>query len=107
MVKKAVTAIAVVLLWTALASGERVWVLWESVGLSDTRQTPRAAETTKEACEAESRKQLAAWRSFARMIGATVEISEHTAALHKAGEMETFTYRCLPDTIDPRAPKAK
>jgi hypothetical protein len=105
MVKKAVTAIAVVLLWTAFASAERVWVLWESVGLSDTRQTPRAAETTKEACEAESRKQLTAWRSFARMIGAKVEISEHTATLHKAGEMETFTYRCLPDTIDPRKPR--
>jgi hypothetical protein len=94
MVEKAVTAIAVVLFWTSFASAERVWVLWESVGLSDTRQTPRAAETTTAACEAEARKQLTAWRSFARMIGATVEISAQTATLH-----------CLPDTTDPRKPR--
>jgi hypothetical protein len=105
MVQTAVMTIMVVLFWTSLASAERVWVLWESVGLSDTRQTPRAAETTKEACEAEARKQLTARRSFARMIGAKVEISEHTATLHKAGEMATFTYRCFPDTIDPRKPR--
>ena len=105
MVHTTVLTIMVAVLWTSLASAERFWVLWESVGLSDTRQTPRAAETTKEACEAESRKQLTAWRSFARMIGAKVEISEHTATLHKAGEMETFTYRCLPDTTDPRKPR--
>jgi hypothetical protein len=73
MVQTAVMAIMVAVLWTSFASAERVWVLWESVGLSDIHQTPRAAEITKAACEAEARKQLAAWRSFARMIGATVE----------------------------------
>jgi hypothetical protein len=110
MVEKAVTAIAVVLFWTSLASAECAWVLWGTVGVEDPKipdiTTPWNAFDTKAACEVEQQKNLQGVASVAAKAQAQVLTAEGTVFIKQPGKPLTIhTYRCLPDTIDPRKPR--
>jgi hypothetical protein len=83
MIQIAAKPIAIVLLWTALASAECAWVLWMQT--KDGDQWPTTAYPTYDECVKERREVYREYK--AKKTGVLAE--------------------CLPDTIDPRTPKAK
>ena len=106
-----------------LAYAEGAWVLWE--GILTERSGPHeqswavvAAWPTYEACQpmmsrtATDRGQR--WRSVPSPPGGgtgnapEVKVTgNQVAVLIKSGGFLNYTYLCLPDTIDPRAPKER
>jgi len=91
------------------AAAECAWVLWERTWIDRSRWTwliasreywtPIAAVATRQQCEKEQVDQTRAYSKLAEVLTTTDppldDPSEHTA------------WVCLPDTVDPRAPKRR
>lgn len=107
-----IVAVALVAVWTSLAWGECAWVLWKTVArMTDQPQVearppiPVRGEATQAACEAEKRRELDDGR---RAAGLKPEASDTFVMTVTKGEHQTalmISFQCLPDTVDPRAPK--
>jgi len=93
--------VAFILLTSAApAYAERAWVLWErwfSEGTGDS-WTALGSEVSQWACNRASESEYAqAVRKGVERNGRALKVNDKTFAF----------YTCLPDTLDPRAPKAK
>jgi len=101
--------LAGLLLNAVTVHAECAWVLWEDTSWTKNNKSstePVRAYTTKPECDRAVSDALAAFTSSAgvvvkkdaRLQEAYVVIGKSTTA---------YRYTCLPDTVDPRAPKGK
>jgi len=95
--------LGVILLWTSLAWGECAWVLWSGLwgdGAHIEWQANSGFPTQKE-CMTTLLHGLKSWKQQgAKVDGSYVKMA-------KGGVLVQMQFHCLPDTVDPRAPKAK
>jgi hypothetical protein len=100
------------------ASAECAWVFWlESSGppTYESSTSTVSAWGTKQECEQALTKKLRSDSSSLRAAKGEVTVDEiigkprviWRAATRSGALITTFTYICLPDTVDPRGPKGK
>jgi hypothetical protein len=118
--RRASLVLVVVLASVSTVAAECAWVLWERTGGGE----PGSADTVKLVtepvraydrrvdCQRKIAAQLARFREPA--LGQTARVSDDlqeaivtTRAVDGKTVTKLFGYTCLPDTIDPRGPKAK
>ena len=94
------------------ASAECAWVLWATIngGPYNNVVAPVSSSDTKEACERALGDQIAKQVATAKKSGIKVTASETLVVVqtrNKNGSLAPLgtQYVCLPDTVDPRAPK--
>ncbi len=97
------------LTWTATASAECAWVLWEDTVASNKIVTePVRAYTFKKDCDQGLTAALTAASAPAPGVTVTSRGPEYQEVCVNVGRSSTcYRYVCLPDTVDPRGPKAK
>jgi len=97
-----------VLASTATAYAECAWVLWETQTSSQVdKATPEPVRGygSKPECD---RALTAALDAFTNTPGFIHKDATYQEAYVKMGNAtRAYGYRCLPDTVDPRGPKAK
>ena len=91
------------LAWTATASAECAWMLWFNPE-ANVHVVESAHHSMGECDAALVDMRTVLGRDGYTVYGATA-FSDHVLLGEKG--MERVTYRCLPDTIDPRGPKSK
>jgi hypothetical protein len=100
------------LAWAATAHAECAWVLWSEGRPSWINHVRWGIETgaaTAEACREAAQEKLE------RMLEANRELVVATGPMSISARVEgeaegwliNVTFRCLPDTVDPRGPKGK
>jgi len=90
------------LTWTATASAECAWVLWEQINTQPWSVKDGFADT--DSCQRALRSGIR--KAVARYPGSK-DSGGNTAVIAKANGHFTPTFACLPDTVDPRGPKGK
>lgn len=114
-----VLLLAALVLWTGEARGECAWVLWEEEWLKVIGRGPEetrgwvihGAQQTQAECEEalnlEWQRKLDSYKEM--RLGIPVRSGPGYISLTIKGTdqevMKVFRFLCLPDTIDPRAPK--
>lgn len=102
--------LAAIVVWSGEARGACAWVLWGNSGTLDpdapielgarvfpSDWQPTKAFDTAEACETVRKEaERDEWKIF---------LAKRNENKPKGARWDTFVYRCLPDTIDPRGPK--
>ena len=91
-----------VLTAAATAHAECAWVLWEQITSQPWSVKDGFADT--DSCQRALRSGIR--KSVSRYPGSE-DSGGNTAVLKKASGRVTLTFACLPDTVDPRAPKGK
>ncbi len=101
------TAIALLTLATP-AAAMCAWVLWQQVGDVGGVQTwsPLRAQDAKLECGAD-REQLMSRMVVSKTPGIQVTRVGETLMIVTRDRVTSYSFTCLPDTIDPRGPKAK
>jgi hypothetical protein len=80
------------------------WVLWSKEVVSNsTRWSIERAVGTEAECKAEGHKALVFWGRHEPI--AHLDADDLSVSLTAKSASISIYYRCLPDTIDPRAPK--
>jgi hypothetical protein len=101
--KRLVIAALFLLAWTATASAECAWVLWQessAVGYA-VSWTQSGAWSAASECRSQRAKALS-------LLGITAQVSEGSAVEVPGSQVRaTIRYFCLPDTVDPRGVKGK
>jgi hypothetical protein len=93
------------------ASAECAWVLWEHAVISSGGQVgieERAVGTrsSEQECRGLVRPAVQSRLAQSRTAGTTLKVDGDSAVtLESATGAFSWTYRCLPDTVDPRGPK--
>src|SRR5712664_2973032 len=90
------------LTWTATASAECAWVLWEQINTQPWSVKDGFADT--DSCQRALRSGVR--KSVSRYPGSE-DSGGNSAVIKKARGRFTHTFACLPDTVDPRGPKGK
>lgn len=96
------------------ASAECAWVLWERfAGISGTEDRVIAARSSEQECRALVQPTVKRRTDVAgkpgpsgRKPNVTVE-AESSVVLQREASILTWSYTCLPDTVDPRGPKGR
>jgi hypothetical protein len=103
------------LAWAATASAECAWVFWLEAGDARTHESssrPVSGWGTREACEQALTQKLASDSERNTEMEVTVDrqAGRPRLWLRRKGHREplaVYSYVCLPDTVDPRGPKAR
>jgi len=106
--------VALLLASLGTASAECAWVLWtREIAVSASFIDEKAwqilrAIPTYDACESAQAKTIKNIEaSYARRDGARASVLGDNVIVSAPGMSLTHYFRCLPDTIDPRGPKAR
>jgi hypothetical protein len=101
-----VLALCGLLAFTTSASAEGAWVLWSSGGMTGL-WIPAGGYERQGPCVSAA-KELAARHNHPSNGPVYVYGGVYTATQgQKGGVTSTMSYMCLPDTMDPREPKAR
>jgi hypothetical protein len=100
--------VGLTLLWTPLTGAECAWILWTSSMTVPDIWTVLNSFSSQAACEQGLADMLERSKANPRntVKGRTI-ITKQKAASGKGHDTTTVGFYCVPDTIDPRAPKVK
>jgi hypothetical protein len=102
--------VGVVIASVGTASAECAWVLWEEWSSARGSWEPLhrivAARSTEDACRT---LVVQAAKGRAAQLGDNATLRDNSSVISLLDEKPhmRWDYRCLPDTVDPRAPKEK
>jgi hypothetical protein len=115
MMRPPLFAVLSLLAWAATVGAECAWVFWLEAGDARTHESssrPVSGWGTREACEEALTQKLASDSEKNTDMEVTVDRQPGRPRLWvrrkgRAEPLAVYSYFCLPDTVDPRAPKTK
>jgi hypothetical protein len=110
-----VATVALLLVWVSAASAECAWVLWDEFPTVFRQPGVRGMEglsiveafDTKSACEAAAMFHAKRQEAETRADASYTKVTRKGTWVFWESDIAvgSYRYRCLPDAIDPRAPK--
>lgn len=110
LARHAVWIVALILISAATASGDCAWVLWVGEGYDTGIGHPWSvlhAASAQQDCLDAMRRAVEVYKDRLGSKGQIGRDPRDPWAVMVIGEGHSVTLRCLPDTVDPRAPRAK
>lgn len=122
--RRSITATLLVLVSATAAQAECAWIIWEELtsyaresGGSGPHYSLSRATQSRAECDVTAKlllddredtlKRIARGPTGSNPVSGVTNDGEYAKSFFPNGGFVTYRYLCLPDTIDPRGPKAK